>query len=297
MKELLCVFEILNYVFDFTFTEIDFEMVYRKIVYFVVMASFLIVACTTNPITGRRSLQIANNSELVLTAVQQYRTALSQYRVVTGTVDAKRVKNVGERIRKAAENYYTSIGRQQDLRAYQWEFNLLEDSQMNAWCMPGGKVAFYTGILPVCKNEDGIAVVMGHEISHALAGHGNERISSAMIAQYGGTLAGIAIKNDQLRNVFAQAYPIGATLTMLSYGRKQELEADEMGLYLMSMAGYDPREAQPFWHRMESMSAASGVGRKPQFLATHPNPDNRRAFLEKKMPKALHYYMATGRKI
>lgn len=258
-----------------------------------------IVACTTNPITGRKSIQIVDDNQLAAMALTEYKSTLSKAKIITGTSEAKSVQNVGLRIKNAAENYYRSIGKEQALANYAWEFNLLEDKQINAWCMPGGKVAFYTGIMPVCKDDTGVAVVMGHEVSHALAGHGNERISSAMLAQYGGAIAGSAIKNAQLGQIFRTAYPIGAQVGLLAYGRKQELEADQMGLYLMGMAGYDPREAQPFWHRMEAMSAASASNnqRPPEFLSTHPNPHHRRADMEKHMPKALEYYKAAGGKL
>ncbi|WHF50624.1 M48 family metallopeptidase [Chryseobacterium gotjawalense] len=256
--------------------------------------SVMMIACTTNPITGRKSLQLASNQEISAMALQQYKQALSQAKVISGTTQAKSVQNVGLRIKNAANNYYRGIGREADLANYQWEFNLLDDKQVNAWCMPGGKVAVYTGILPITKTDAGLAVVLGHEISHALAGHGNERISQAMIAEYGGAILGSTISNGQLASIFQQAYPLGAQVALLKYGRSQELEADEMGLYLMSMAGYDPREAQPFWQRME---AASTGNRPPEFLSTHPNPDTRRADLEKHMAKALQYYAAAGGKI
>ncbi|QOW11265.1 M48 family metallopeptidase [Kaistella flava (ex Peng et al. 2021)] len=256
--------------------------------------SVVMVACTTNPITGRSSLQLANNQEITAMALQQYKQALSEAKVIKGTTAAKSVQNVGLRIKNAANNYYRGIGREADLVNYQWEFNLLDDKQINAWCMPGGKVAVYSGILPITKTDAGLAVVLGHEISHALAGHGNERISQGMIAEYGGAILGSTISNGQLAAIFQQAYPIGAQVALLKYGRSQELEADEMGLYLMSMAGYDPREAQPFWQRME---VASTGNRPPEFLSTHPNPDTRRADLEKHMSKALEYYRAAGGKV
>ncbi len=259
----------------------------------ITLVSALMIACSTNPITGRKSLQLANNQEISAMALQQYRQALSQSKVVKGTSQAKSVNNVGVRIKNAANNYYKSIGRQADLVGYQWEFNLLDDKQINAWCMPGGKVAVYSGILPITRNDTGLAVVMGHEISHALAGHGNERISQAMVAEYGGAILGSTISNGQMASVFQQVYPLGAQVTLLKYGRSQELEADEMGLYLMAMAGYDPREAQPFWQRMEASSTGN---RPPEFLSTHPNPGTRRADLEKHLPKALQYYRAAGGK-
>ena len=255
--------------------------------------SVMMLACTTNPITGRKSLQLANDQEISAMAVQQYREVISKAKVVSGTTASKSVQNVGLRIKNAANNYYRSIGREADITNYQWEFNLIEDKQINAWAMPGGKVAVYTGILPITQNDTGLAVVLGHEISHALAGHGNERISQAMVAQYGGAILGSAT-SGQMAAIFQQVYPIGAQVALLKYGRGQELEADEMGIYLMSMAGYDPRQAQPFWERME---ASSNGNRPPEFLSTHPSPESRRADLQKHMPKALEYYKASGGKI
>lgn len=264
-----------------------------KISAFVITA-LGITACVTNPITGRSSIQIANNSEIATAASTEYRTTLSKAKVITGTADANRVKNVGAKIKDAAYRYYKSIGRESALTGYSWEFNLIQDNQLNAWCMPGGKVAFYTGIMPVCKDENGVAVVMGHEVSHALAGHGNERISQAMLAQYGGSLLGGTMSNSQWAGVFEKVYPIGAQVGLLAYGRKQESEADEMGLQLMAMAGYDPRTATAFWQRMEASSTGS---RTPEFLSTHPNPQNRIADLNADMPKALEYYKAAGGKL
>ena len=258
------------------------------------LVSISLWACTTNPITGRSSLHLANDQQIDAMALQQYQQTLQTGNVINGTAASNEVKTVGNRIKNAAIQYYTSIGRQADIANYQWEFNLLQDPQLNAWCMPGGKVAVYSGILPVTKNATGLAVVLGHEISHALAGHGNERISQAMIAQYGGAILGSTISNQQVAAIFSKAYPIGAQVGLLAYGRKQELEADEMGLYLMAMAGYNPQEAPIFWQRMES--AAGNGQRPPEFLSTHPAPENRRADLLNDMPKALQYYRAAGGK-
>lgn len=253
-----------------------------------------IAACTTNPITGRSSLQLANNSEILTMSAQEYKVALAKGKVIKGTADANRVASVGNKIKSAAERYYQNIGRSADLANYSWEFNLLQSNELNAWCMPGGKVAVYTGILPVTKNENGLAVVMGHEVSHALAGHGNERISQAMVAQYGGAILGGTISNAQWANIFEKVYPIGSQVALLKYGRNQESEADKMGLYLMSMAGYDPREAIPFWNRMEG---ASSGNRQPEFLSTHPSPGTRISDIQKDLPQALEYYKAAGGKI
>lgn len=258
------------------------------------LAFWGLVACVTNPVTGRSSLQIANNSEIMSAAATEYKTTLSQGKVITGTADANRVKNVGAKIKNAAYTYYKNIGRESDLSGYNWEFNLLQDSQLNAWCMPGGKVAFYSGIMPVCKDDNGVAVVMGHEVSHALAGHGNERISQAMIAQYGGQILSGTVSNSQWAGIFEKVYPVGAQVGLLAYGRKQESEADAMGLILMSAAGYDPRTAISFWQRME----ASATGSKtPEFLSTHPSSETRITDLQNQMPKALEYYKAAGGKL
>lgn len=258
------------------------------------LAALALMACVTNPITGRSSIQIANNSEIATAAASEYKTTLSSSKVVTGTADANRVKNVGAKIKNAAYTYYKSIGRESDLANYNWEFNLIQDAQLNAWCMPGGKVAFYTGIMPVCKDDNGVAVVMGHEVSHALAGHGNERISQAMIAQYGGSILSGSMSNSQWSGIFEKVYPVGAQVGLLAYGRKQESEADKMGLILMSIAGYDPRSSTSFWQRMQASSSGS---RTPEFLSTHPNPENRISDLNAEMPKALEYYKAAGGKL
>ena len=262
-----------------------------KKVFGVGALSLALMSCTTNPVTGRKSLQIVGNDQIDAMALQQYNQVLKESKVISGTTAANSVRNVGLRIKNAAENYYRSVGRANDLSGYNWQFALIEDKQLNAWCMPGGKVAVYTGILPVTKDDTGLAVVLGHEVSHALAGHGNERISQAYMAQIGGAVLGSTVSNGLLGSVIQQAYPIGAQVALLKYGRNQELEADQMGLYMMAMAGYDPRQAQPFWQRMEAAGSSSKV---PEFLSTHPSPSNRRADLEKHMAKALEYYKASG---
>lgn len=248
-------------------------------------------SCATNPLTGRQSLALVSNAELFPQAFAQYDQVLDESNVDTSSADAKMVKNVGSRIKYAAEKFYAEQGMSSALQGYQWEFNLIKNDQLNAWCMPGGKVAFYTGILPVCKNETGVAVVMGHEVSHALAGHSAEQVSNAMVAQ--GIMVGgnMAISNAQWRDTFNQLYPVGAQLGMLKYGRSMELDSDEAGLYLMAMAGYNPQEAIDFWNRMQQ--ASSGQQTPPEFLSTHPNPGNRIAQIQAIMPKAMEYYNAS----
>ncbi len=269
----------------------------KKLRTFCLVASAVVVsACTTNPLTGRKSLQSGLlDGQLNAMALQQYNTTLQSAKVLKTGTSVDQVKKVGSRIKAASEQYYASIGRNQALQNYAWEFNVIDDKQKNAWCMPGGKVAVYTGILPITKDDTGMAVVLGHEVAHALAGHGNERITQAMMAQYGGAILGSTISNAQMAQIFQQAYPIGAQVVMLKYGRSQELDADQMGLYLMAMAGYDPRQSIPFWERMSSVETNSA--RPPEFLSTHPNPENRTADLQRYMPKALEYYKAAGGKL
>lgn len=247
-------------------------------------------SCSTNPLTGRQSLALVSNAQLFPQAFAQYNQVLGESEVDKTSADAKMINNVGQRIKYAAEKFYAEIGQGSALQGYEWEFTLIKNDAVNAWCMPGGKVAFYSGILPVCKNETGVAVVMGHEVAHALAGHSAEQVSNAMVAQ-GIMLGGnVAISNDEWRNVFNQLYPVGAQLGMLSYGRNMELDADEAGLYLMAMAGYNPQEAIPFWQRMQQ---ASGGQAPPEFLSTHPSPGNRIAQINSIMPKAMEYYNAS----
>lgn len=247
-------------------------------------------SCSTNPLTGRQSLALVSNAQLFPQAFAQYNQVLGESEVDKTSADAKMINNVGQRIKYAAEKFYAEIGQGSALQGYEWEFSLIKNDAVNAWCMPGGKVAFYSGILPVCKNETGVAVVMGHEVAHALAGHSAEQVSNAMVAQ-GIMLGGnVAISNDEWRNVFNQLYPVGAQLGMLSYGRNMELDADEAGLYLMAMAGYNPQEAIPFWQRMQQ---ASGGQAPPEFLSTHPSPGNRIAQINSIMPKAMEYYNAS----
>lgn len=251
----------------------------------------LIMACSTNPLTGRQSLALVSNAELFPQAFAQYNQVKSESKIDKTSANAIMLNTVGQRIKYAAERFYSEIGQGNALQGYQWEFTLIQDDQLNAWCMPGGKVAFYTGILPVCKDDTGVAVVMGHEVAHALAGHSAEQVSNMMVAQ--GLMVGgnMAISNDQWRNVFNQLYPMGAQMGMLKYGRSMEMDADEAGLYLMAMAGYNPQEAISFWQRMES--ASKGKQAPPEFLSTHPSPGNRVAQIKSILPKAMKYYNAS----
>ena len=199
------------------------------------------------------------------------------------------VKKVGSKIQAAVEKFLSDKKQSDRLAGYKWEFNLVtDDKTVNAWCMPGGKVVVYTGLLPVTLTEAGLAVVMGHEIAHAVARHGNERMSKSLMAQYGKSAIGsmVSSQNEAVQNVFLQSYGLGSTLVLLKYSRTHESEADKLGLVFMAMAGYNPEEAITFWERM----AKIGGGGNMQMLSTHPSDETRIADLKKFLPKAKAYY-------
>ncbi|MBR9915263.1 MAG: M48 family metallopeptidase [Algicola sp.] len=244
----------------------------------------LFLSCATNPFTGKKTLALVPNSQLFPTAFAQYDQFLTENKVVTGTSDAEMIKRVGQRIAVAAERWLNANGHQGYLEDYKWEYNLVNDPTVNAWCMPGGKIVFYTGILPIAQNETGIAAIMGHEVAHALANHGQQRMSAGMLQQLGAVAGNVAIKDEQTRNIFNQAYGVGSNVgVMLPFSRSHETQSDEIGLYLMAIAGYNPSEAAELWKRMK---ANSGGQAPPEFLSTHPSNDTRIENLQKWAPKA-----------
>lgn len=259
---------------------------FKKIVLFSLLLAA--VACTTVPITGRRQLSLVSSSEMQAMSYSAYKQVLDTARVLNNN-DAAMVKRVGVRIQRAVESYMAQNNLSSQLAGFKWEFNLIQDPQVNAWCMPGGKVAVYTGILPLTQNETGLAVVMGHEIAHAIAKHGDERMSQGLVAQLGSAAAQVAVANRTpvAQNVFLSAFGVGAQLGLLKYGRTQESEADHLGLIFMAMAGYDPQQAVPFWQRM---AAKKGGAAPPEFLSTHPSDATRINNLKRMMPEALKYY-------
>ncbi len=249
-----------------------------------------LIACATVPITGRRQLNLIPSSQMLGMSFQQYDQFLKEHKVITGTPQAKMVERVGRRIQKAVERYFAEHGMSNRLSGYKWEFHLVQDPQVNAWCMPGGKVVVYTGILPITKTEAGLAVVLGHEIAHAVAEHGNERMSQGLMVQLGGLALSKALesKPKETQQLFLTAFGVGAQVgVLLPFSRTQESEADHLGLIFMSMAGYDPHEAVNFWQRMVKMS---GGNKPPEFLSTHPSDETRVRQLLKWLPEALKYY-------
>ncbi|HRP55368.1 M48 family metallopeptidase [Agriterribacter sp.] len=263
----------------------------RLKLFFIAISALLTASCSRNAITGRNQLQLLPESELQTMAKTEYQTFLSQNKIVSSSVskDAEMVKRVGNRIAKAITEYYTAENKGDILQGYQWEFNLVDSKDVNAWCMPGGKVVVYTGILPVTQNEAALAVVMGHEIAHAIAQHGNERMSQGLLAEGLGTVGSVLTSgNPTVNNIFNTVYAPGAQIgVLLPNSRKQELEADQYGLIFAAMAGYNPNEAVPFWERM----AKAGGGQKPpEFLSTHPSDETRIEKVKRYAEDAMKYY-------
>ncbi len=256
----------------------------KKII-LVVVIIFVMMGCKTNPFTGKSTLNFyPGNQSLFPSAFAQYDEFLKENKVVEGTSEARMVTKVGQRIASAAERWLTANGYPGYLKDYRWEYNLVDDKTVNAWCMPGGKIVFYTGILPICQGETGMAVVMGHEVAHALADHGAQRMSAAMVQQGIAVAGNIALDDPQKRDIFNQAYGIGSTVgVMLPFSRSHETEADRIGLQIMAIAGYNPDEAAELWKRMK---AGSGGQAPPEFLSTHPSNETRIANLTKWAPLA-----------
>ena len=256
----------------------------------VIGTLLILFACATVPLTERKGLHLVPDSELLTLSFQQYRELLRKSKLSRDPAKTQMVKGVGQRIAKASEEVLRSYGMESEIKNYRWEFNLIEDDKMvNAFCMPGGKVGVYTGILPIAQNETGLAVVMGHEIAHAIAKHGNDRVSQGLLAQLGGVALSTALsKNPGTTNqIFMAAYGVGANVgVLLPYSRLHESEADRIGLILMAKAGYDPREAVPFWQRMNE----KGGPRPPEFLSTHPAPESRIKQIQDLIPEAMKYY-------
>jgi predicted Zn-dependent protease len=269
-------------------------MIQRIIAIFVLTA--IIISCSTNPLTGKKQFTLLPETEIQAMATQEYQQFLSSNKVVatTNNRDADMVKRIGSRIVKAVETYYAEKGITEKLAGFKWETNLVEDKTVNAWCMPGGKIVVYTGILPITQNEAALAAVMGHEVSHALLQHGNQRMSQGLVQQLGGIALAVAVANkpQETQNLFMTAYGVGSTVgVMLPFSRKHELQADQYGLMFTAMAGYNPQEAIHLWERMEKASQGQ---KPPEFLSTHPSEGRRIEELQKFMPEALKYYKPIG---
>jgi predicted Zn-dependent protease len=246
--------------------------------------------CSTVPVTGRRQLSIIPSSQMLSMSYAEYDQFLKENKLSGDASKTALVKRVGVRIQRAVEQYFAQNNMSQELQGYQWDFNLVESEEANAWCMPGGKVVVYTGILPVTKDEVGLAVVMGHEIAHAVAEHGGERMSQGLLAQLGGMALEQALSNkpEETRQLWMTAFGVGVQLgALLPYSRLQEGEADHLGLVFMAMAGYDPNQAINFWVRMAQSKEGAAP---PEFLSTHPSDETRIANIRERIPEAMRYF-------
>jgi len=262
------------------------QVVLNKQLIAFVLISLMAYSCSTVPITGRKRVNFVSDAQVLPTAFAQYTGFLAQNKLSTNVAKTKELKDVGSRISKAVDRFMRANGMESEAKNYRWEFNLIEDKTVNAWCMPGGKVVFYTGILPMAKNTDGIAAIMGHEVAHAFAKHGQERMSQGAIAQglsLGAMLASGAVSKDPAKQqMFLQAFGVGTQLGMLKFSRTHESEADRLGLVFMLMAGYNGEEAAQVWVRMSQRGGQA----PPEFLSTHPSNQSRIAELRAYLPKA-----------
>lgn len=262
----------------------------KKSFLIVVTLTALVLSCSRVPISNRRQMNLLPESEMIGMALTSYNDFLKQNPpAASSEPNAQLVKSVGYKIQAGVTSYLAQNKMSDRITGYKWEFNLVNDKAVNAWCMPGGKVVVYSGLLDVTQNETSLAIVMGHEIAHAVARHGNERMSQMLVQQLGGVALNVAIANkpEQTKAIYNAAYGAGTTVgAILPFSRLQETEADKLGLIFAAMAGYDPREAPKFWQRM----AAQGGSKPPEFLSTHPSDAARIKNLNAFMGEAMKYY-------
>ena len=255
----------------------------KKITSFLAII-ILVSSCSSVPITGRKRINLVPDAQVLPMSFAQYDGFLRENSLSKDAAKSQQIKDIGSRISKAVDRFMRANEMTKEADSYRWEFNLIEDETVNAWCMPGGKVVFYTGILPICANEDGIAAVMGHEIAHAFAKHGQERMTQGYAAQLGGLAValGTANKSEESKQIWNIAYGVGSQLGMLKYSRVHETEADKLGMVFMIMAGYQPKEAVNVWIRMSQL----GGEQPPEFLSTHPSNQTRIRTLTDYIPEA-----------
>ncbi len=255
----------------------------------IIVILFFSLSCTTVPITGRKQFIILPDYVMLSMSLQQYNEFLKNNKISSNQEQTQMVKKVGKKIQMAVEQYFTDKNMSYALRDYKWEFNLIESEEKNAWAMPGGKVVVYEGILPITKDEAGLAVVIGHEIAHAIAKHGSERMSQGLIAQMSGMALSKAMaeKPEKTRQLWMTVFGVGTQYgVMLPFSRFQESEADHLGLVFMAIAGYDPNEAVEVWKRMAQMKEGQAP---PEFLSTHPSNETRIRKIKETIPKVKQY--------
>jgi len=255
----------------------------------LLIAALLVQSCSLVPLTGRRQVSLVSDADMLSMSYAQYDQFMKENKPSPDAAQTRLVKQAGRRIQNAVAAYFDRNNLSQSLKGYAWEFNLIENKEANAWCMPGGKVAVYSGILPITQNESGLAVVTSHEIAHAVAKHSNERMSQALVAQLGGQALSEALKQkpQQTQQIWMTLFGVGVQVgAVLPYNRLQESEADRLGLIFMAMAGYDPHTAIGFWQRM----SRQGGAKPPEFLSTHPTDKKRMTKIIAAMPEAMKYY-------
>jgi predicted Zn-dependent protease len=267
----------------------------RSTVLALVTFLFVLAGCSQVPITGRRQLNFVPSSLVTSMSIEQYNQVISKSKVSSDAAATAMVKKVGGKIVQAVEEYQKTHGEADRFAGYKWEFNLIQDPNVNAFAMPGGKVVVYTGILPVTQNEAGLATVLGHEIAHVFAGHGAERLSESLLTQMGevGLSAALSKQPEQTKSLFMSAYGLGSQVgILLPFSRTHESEADHLGLIFMAMAGYDPHEGVAFWQRMAD--ASKGQSKPLEILSTHPADATRIKNLQSLLPEAMTYYKPGG---
>ncbi|SNR16110.1 M48 family metallopeptidase [Tenacibaculum jejuense] len=259
----------------------------RKILVFIGILS-LFIQCDTVPITGRKRVNFVSDAQVLPMSFQQYDGFLKENKskIINNTKQARELKTIGKNIAGAVDRFMRANEMTAEANSYRWEFNLINDKTINAWCMPGGKVVFYTGIMPICANTNGVAAVMGHEVAHAFAKHGQERMSSAQMQQFGGMAVALGTASSKQSNLWNMAYGITSQLGMLKFSRTHETEADKLGLVFMIMAGYKGEEAVNVWFRMSENAKKTGSKAPPEFLSTHPHNQTRITDLRAYLPTA-----------
>ena len=261
----------------------------KKIIAMLAVAAMLLTSCGSVPITGRKQLNLVSDQEVLAASLQQYSSFMQTAAISTNKTKSAQVTRVGQRIAAATEAYLRYAGLESEIQNFAWEFNLVKSDEINAWCMPGGKIVVYEGIMNLVSSDDELAVVIGHEVAHAVAKHSNERMSQQVLAQYGAVAVGVATqgKSYNTQAIAQTVYGLGAQYgVMQPFSRKHESEADEMGLVLMTIAGYNPDVAITFWQKMEASSSTS----VPEFLSSHPSHATRIKDIQKKLPSIKQKY-------
>jgi predicted Zn-dependent protease len=264
----------------------------KRILFLLVVVVVLAGGCSTVPLTGRKQLSIIPESEMISMGLTSYQEFMKENKLSGDKVNSAVVKQVGTDLSNAVEAYFAENGIKDRLQGYQWEYALVDNNVPNAFCLPGGKVVIYTGILPYTADKNGLAVVISHEIAHAVARHGNERMSQQMLIQLGGMALSEAIKTkpEETKTIYSTVFGMGAQVGLiLPYSREHEFEADKLGLIFMAMAGYDPQTAVSFWERMSTI----GGQKPPEFLSTHPSDASRIAAIKAALPDVMKYMKAT----